>query len=129
MTASNARDRISLRGMRFEGHHGVSDEEREFPQLIEVDIELQADLTAAARSDALEDTIDYGPLVEIARSIVEDERYRLLEGIAGAIVERILQDAPAATAVTVRVRKLAVPIDADIDHAEVTLSREREPQG
>jgi len=126
MTAASARDRISLRGMRFEGHHGVSDEEREFPQLIEVDIELQADLTAAARSDALEDTIDYGPLVEIARSIVEGKRYRLLEGIAGAIIDRILQDAPAATAVTVRVRKLAVPIDADIDHAEVTLSRERE---
>ena len=126
MTASSARDRISLRGMRFEGHHGVSDEERELPQLIEVDIELQADLAAAARSDALEDTIDYGPLVEIARSVVEDERCRLLEGIAGAIIGRILQDAPAATAVTVRVRKLAVPIDADIDHAEVTLSRERE---
>ena len=126
MTASSARDRISLSGMRFEGRHGVSDEERELPQLIEVDIEVRADLSAAARSDALEDTIDYGPLVEIARSIVEDGRYRLLEGIAGAIIERVLQDAPAATAVTVRVRKLAVPIDADIDHAEVTLSRERE---
>lgn len=126
MTAASGRDRISLRGMRFEGHHGVSDEERALPQLIEVDIELQADLTAAARSDALGDTIDYGPLVEIARSTVEDERYRLLERIAGAIIERILKDAPAATAITVRVRKLAVPVDADIDHAEVTLSRERE---
>jgi dihydroneopterin aldolase len=126
MTASSERDRISLRGMRFEGYHGVSDEERALPQLIEVDIEIQADLTAAARSDALEDTIDYGPLVDLARSIVEDERHRLLEGIAGAILDRILRHAPAATAVTVRVRKLAVPVDADIDHAEVTLSRERE---
>jgi dihydroneopterin aldolase len=126
MTVASGRDRISLRGMRFEGHHGVSDEERELPQLIEVDIELQADLTAAARSDALADTIDYGPLVEIARSTVEDERYRLLERIAGAIIERILEDAPAATGITVRVRKLAVPVDADIDDAEVTLFRERE---
>jgi dihydroneopterin aldolase len=126
MTAASGRDRISLRGMRFEGHHGVSDEERGLPQLIEVDIELQADLTAAARSDALDDTIDYGPLVEIARSTVEDERYRLLERIAGAIIERILEDAPAATGITVRVRKLAVPVDADIDDAEVTLFRERE---
>ena len=126
MTSLGGRDRISLRGMRFEGHHGVSDEERELPQLIEVDIELQGDLSAAARSDALEDTIDYGPLVEIARSVVEDERYRLMEGIAGAIIDRILRDAPGATLVTVRVRKLAVPMDADIDHAEVTLSRERE---
>jgi dihydroneopterin aldolase len=126
MTAASGRDRISLRGMRFEGHHGVSEEERAFPQLIEVDLELHADLEAAARSDVLADTIDYGPLVGLTRSVVEDGHHRLLEGIAGAIVERVLEAAPSATAVTVRVRKLAVPVDADIDHAEVTLSRERE---
>jgi dihydroneopterin aldolase len=111
--------------MRFEGHHGVSEEEQAFPQLIEVDLEVEADLGAAALSDELGDTIDYGPLVEVARAIVVDRRFRLLEAIAGAIVEEALRSAASATAVTVRVRKLAVPIDADLDHAEVTLRRER----
>jgi dihydroneopterin aldolase len=107
--------------MRFEGHHGVSEEERAFPQLIEVDLEVEADLDAAARSDDLGDTIDYGPLVELTRAIVEERRFRLLEAIAGAIVAEALRSAPSVTAVTV----LAVPIDADLDHAEVTLRRER----
>ena len=31
-------DRITLQAMRFEGHHGVSDEERLFPQELEVDL-------------------------------------------------------------------------------------------
>ena len=117
--------RIALRGMRFEGSHGVGEDERADPQVIEVDLELEADLEAAAASDDLGETIDYGPLIAIARSVVEGRSYRLLEAIAGALVADVMRAAPRATAVTVRVRKLAVPVDADIDHAEVTLRRER----
>jgi dihydroneopterin aldolase len=111
--------------MRFEGHHGVSADEQALAQLIEVDLELETDLEAAARSDDLADTVDYGPLVELTRAIVEERRSRLLESIAGAVATEVLEAAPAASAVTVRVRKLAVPVDADLDHAEVTLRRER----
>jgi dihydroneopterin aldolase len=33
-------DRIILRSMRFEGRLGATDEERELPQLVEVDLEV-----------------------------------------------------------------------------------------
>ena len=124
MTGSSS-GRIAVRGVRFEGRHGVGDEERAAPQLIEVDIELEASIDAAAASDDLAETIDYGPLIEIARAVIEGRSYRLLESIAGALVTEVMRAAPGATAVTVRVRKLAVPVDADVDHAEVTLRRER----
>jgi len=118
-------DRIVLTGMRFEGRHGATEEERAFPQLLEVDLEVEADLDEAARTDALEDTIDYGPLVELTRRTVEGSSYHLLEAIAGAVAVAALAAAPSATAVTVRVRKLAVPLDVDMDHAQVELRRER----
>jgi dihydroneopterin aldolase len=118
-------DRIVLTGMRFEGRHGATEEERAFPQLLEVDLEVEADLAAAARSDALESTIDYVPLVELARSTVESDSYHLLEAIAGAVARAALDAVPAATAVTVRVRKLAVPLDVDMDHVGVEVRRER----
>jgi hypothetical protein len=38
----------------------------------------------------------------------------------------VLAAAPRATAVTIRVRKLAVPVDADLDYAQVELSRTRQ---
>ena len=119
--------RVALRGMRFEGHHGVGEDERAYPQVIEVDLELEAELETAARTDELAETIDYGPLIELTRAIVEERSFRLLEGIAGALLEAVIAAAPTATAVTVRVRKLAVPVEADLDHAEVTLRRERGP--
>lgn len=117
-------DRILLSAMRFEGHHGVSDEERRLPQPIEVDLELEADLRRASRTDELADTIDYGPLIALCGEIVERGSFRLLEAIGGAIADRVLA-ATRATAVTVRVRKLAVPVDADLDWAQVEIRRDR----
>jgi dihydroneopterin aldolase len=117
-------DTILLQGIRLEGRHGASDDERSMPQLFEVDLVVEADLAPAARSDELADTVDYGLLVEICRTTVETGSYRLLERIAGTIAERVLAT-PGVLACTVRVRKLAVPIDADMDHAQVEIRRTR----
>lgn len=118
-------DRIVLTGMRFEGILGVSEDERELPQLLEIDVEVEAPLDGAAESDDLGDAIDYAVLVEHVRATVEGSRFRLLEALAGAIATGLLSAAPAAVAVTVRVRKLAVPLDVDMDHAAVELRRQR----
>lgn len=115
-------DTILLAGMRFEGIHGVSDEERALPQLLEVDLEVALDLGRAAASDELTDTLDYGELVEVCRRVVEEGSQRLLEAVAGAIADE-LTSRPRVERVTVRVRKLAVPLDVEMDHAQVELTR------
>src|SRR2546426_11717079 len=51
-------DRIQLEGMSFNGRHGVRPAEREQAQEFRVDIEVEADLSRAGRTDRLEDTID-----------------------------------------------------------------------
>jgi 7,8-dihydroneopterin aldolase/epimerase/oxygenase len=117
-------DRIILQGMRFEGRHGVSAEERALPQLIEVDVELATDLRAAGGSDELSRTIDYGPVYRLCKSIVEERSYRMLEAIAEAIARETLS-ATTADSLVVRVRKPGVPIDGDIDFAGVEIRRVR----
>ena len=118
-------DRITLSSMRYEGTIGATAEERVFPQMIEVDLEIEADLSAASASDSLSDSVDYGPLVALTERTVEGSSFTLLEGLAGALVSGILEAAPAVAAVTVRVRKLAVPMDVSMDHAQVQIRRER----
>ena len=117
-------DRITLQAMRFAGRHGVSDEERAVPQEIEVDLDVEADLGGAGVSDDLVRTVDYGPLIRLCAHVVEDESYHLLEGIAQRIATQVLE-VDRVQAVTVRVRKLAVPVDADIEFAQVEIRRER----
>ncbi len=118
-------DRITLDSMRYECHVGATEEERSFPQMLEVDLVVEADLSAAAASDALGDTIDYGPLVALTERTLEGGTFTTLEGLAGTLVGAVLEAAPRAAAVTVRVRKLAVPMDVSMDFAEVELRRER----
>lgn len=118
-------DRITLSSMRYECLIGVGEEERSFPQLLEIDLVIEADLTAAASSDALVDTIDYGPLVSLTGTTTEGGSFSTLEGLAGALVRNVLEAAPKVAAVTVRVRKLAVPLDVSMDHAEVEIRRQR----
>jgi 7,8-dihydroneopterin aldolase/epimerase/oxygenase len=122
-------DRITLSSMRFEGLLGETQAERAYPQMLEVDLVIETDLAAAATSDALADTVDYGPIVELTERTIEGRTYRLLEGLAGALVAGVLEQSAAIDAVTVRVRKLAVPMDVSIDHAEVELRRERSTRG
>jgi dihydroneopterin aldolase len=115
-------DTILLAGMRFEGIHGVSHEERGLPQLLEVDLEVGLDLSRAAASDDLADTLDYSELAEVCRRVVEEGSQRLLEAVAGAIAGEVI-GRPGVERVTVRVRKPAVPIDMELEFAQVELTR------
>ena len=75
-----------------------------------VDVELSVDLAAAATSDDLRTTVDYGL---VAARIVEEctkERVNLLERLAGRLAGILLGEFPC-TEVRVRVRKLTPPME------------------
>jgi len=97
-------DRIVLEDMVFSGKHGVSESERARAQRFTVAVELEADLSRPARSDRLEDTIDYRRVHAIAKEVIEGAPARLVEALAGRIARKTLQ-VPGVRAVTVRVAK------------------------
>jgi dihydroneopterin aldolase len=59
-----------MEGMVFFGRHGVFPAERELGARFTVDVELEADLAQAARSDRLEDTIDYARAYRMVGEVV-----------------------------------------------------------
>ena len=85
-------DSIVLRGMRVWGRHGANPGEREVVQAFDVELALGVDLRAAARSDALEDTIDYSSVHATLIGIVQSQSYALLERLAQAILDAIFSD-------------------------------------
>jgi dihydroneopterin aldolase len=121
-----AADRIELRGLRVVGTHGVLTEEHQRAQPFEVDLEIEADLTRAGRTDALGDTVDYGAVTSAVAAEVEGEHADLIEHLAERIAAVVLSlSAPVATAVTVTVRKLRPPVPRDLASAAVTIRRTR----
>ena len=109
--------------MVFSGKHGVTDAERARLQRFTVDIEVETDLARAARSDQIEDTIDYRRVRAIAKEVIEGEPAHLIETLAGRIARKALQMQRVA-AVSVKVTKRP-PSMRPIDGAAVFLRRVR----
>ena len=116
-------DHIELRGMSFWGRHGVGAREREQPQEFKVDVELEADLAAAAGTDAIADTVDYRQVRAAAKEVVEGASRSLLESLASAIADRVLA-LPRVESVSVRITKWP-PSMQPIDGASVRINRTR----
>lgn len=96
--------------------------EQDEPQPFEVDVDLEADLSVAAGSDELGDTVDYGAVASIVVRVVETERFRLLESLGGRIAEALTVD-ERVQRVTVTVRKLRPPVPVDMATAAVRVTR------
>ena len=115
-------DRILIAGIRELGVHGVLPEEQVRPQPFEVDIELLVDLAPAGRSDALDDTVDYGAVCEAVSRVISSEKYKLLERLAARIVEVCRSDS-RVKGVVVEVRKVHPPVRSILRHVGVRLER------
>jgi dihydroneopterin aldolase len=114
-------DRIELKGMSFQGRHGVREAERAHPQEFKVDIEVECDLTEAGLTDKLVDTIDYTRIRAIAREVIEGESVQLIEALASRIADQVL-DLPGVRAVSVRIAKRPASMQP-IDAAAVRINR------
>ena len=85
-------ERIELRNIRAWGYHGCTPGERESKQPFDINLMLELDLTAAAKSDQLEDTVDYAHVYGQVIKTVSSTSFNLLEKLASEILKNILVD-------------------------------------
>jgi dihydroneopterin aldolase len=117
-------DRIELRGLTVRGRHGMYEHERRDGQDFVVDITVWIDLAAAAASDDLADTLDYGVLAQRAADIVSGPPRNLIETVAGAIADDVIGD-DRVHAVEVVVHKPSAPIPLQFNDVAVVARRSR----
>lgn len=116
-------DKIIIKELLVQALIGVYDFERDAKQPLLVDVELCTDLSLAAASDCVEDTIDYAALAGLIRERAEATEYLLLERLAQDCIDSIFQRFPA-TAVTITISK--PNIVPDCQQVAVQLSRQRQ---
>lgn len=135
-------DVLSIRDLEVRCIVGLYARERDLPQPLIVDVDLWLDTRAAARSEALTATVDYGRLAGELRFLLESSHFRLLETAAEALARWLLappsaeRPRPRVERARVRLTKpealgggarasLAIVRDA----ADVTLEQEEKPFG
>jgi dihydroneopterin aldolase len=111
---------IELEGMEFKAYHGCLEQEKVRGNSFTVDFRGELDLSAAADSDNLNDTLNYADIYEIVAyemSIPSE----LLENVAGRILKAIENRFPELISFSVRVSKKRPPVEGVAQWSRVTL--------
>jgi dihydroneopterin aldolase len=100
--------KISIVDLEVFYHVGVPDEERAQPQRLLITIELSCDFTAAAKSDAIAETINYFAVTQRLLKFGDGRSWKLIEKLATDIADAILLEFKPQT-VSVEVKKFIIP--------------------
>jgi dihydroneopterin aldolase len=107
-------DVIELRELRVSAVVGVLSEERDRPQPLAFDIDIERPMEVAAMNDDLGETTNYAELLSITTTVARDGAFLLLETLAYRVARELLAFDDGIVAVTVAVRKLHPPVVEDV---------------
>ena len=116
-------DKISIKGIKGFGYHGVFDFEKRDGQNFYVDLDIEIDLSTASESDLLADSVDYSQLTTMALQAIENQKFDLIERLAGFIAETIKDEFPVIQKIAVTVHKPSAPVHESVTDIAVTITR------
>ena len=117
---------ITLKNMIFYDYHGLHEAERTLGQRFAIDVTVSSDPDLDEKVKSLHDSIDYTQIFEVVKEHVENYKYHLLEKLANEIINAILRDFIIVKKVSLKVRKIAVPINGTLDYVELEMQREQD---
>jgi len=118
-------DRILVHAIEFHGHCGVTAEERKIGQRISVDVEMEVDLRAASRQDAISKTINYAKVCQTVLEVGRSQSCRLVETLAEKIATALLKRF-SVKELLLRVKKVHPPLEEIRGGVTVEIRRGRE---
>jgi dihydroneopterin aldolase len=83
-------DTVFISDLRIPTTIGIYDWERRVRQTISLDLEMGADIRAAAATDAIGDTLDYKAVAKRLIAFVEASEFQLVETLAERIADIVL---------------------------------------
>lgn len=97
-------DIVTISGLEVKTIIGIFDWERENKQAISIDLEMATDIFLAAKSDSIDDALDYKAVSDRLRSFIENSEFQLIETLAENIT-RIVQEEFSVPWVKLRLTK------------------------
>ena len=111
-----------IRDLVLEGQIGIYKHEQGKTQRVRINVDMAVRETGAARSDRLDDVVDYGVVADKIRAMVASGHVNLVETLAERIADICLSDARVEAA-RIRVEKLDIFADADSVGVEIERTR------
>ena len=80
-------DAIIIEGLKVDTVVGCFNWERQIIQPLMLDLTIHNDLSQAAQSDELEDTLNYAQICELAAQVIQQAQPKLIEHAAQLVLE------------------------------------------
>lgn len=115
---------IKVENIRVFAHHGCLKEETKIGSDYRVDLEVKANLQTSAKTDELNDTVDY---VFLNKVVIEEMEVpsKLLETVARRILDRIFKEDIMVKKATVSISKINPPIGGDVESVTIKMTDKR----
>jgi dihydroneopterin aldolase len=115
---------IKLKNIRCFAYHGCLVEEGKIGSDYKIDLEVKTNLKLSAKTDDLNDTVDY---VLLNKIVVTEMAIRshLLEHVAKRIIDKVLKESKMVTFVKVAVSKINPPIGGDVEMVTIEMEENR----
>ena len=114
---TTANDRVLIRDLTFNAILGILPQERITPQPVVINLALHTDISAAAKSTSIDDTLNYAAVAEAVQAMTVAGEYLLIETLVEDLATLCL--GAGAEAVTVRVEKPNAVAAADAVGVEI----------
>lgn len=92
MNSHRKPDIVFLRDLRIDTVIGIFDWEREMRQTVCLDLEMAADIRAAAATESIDDALDYKAVAKRLIAFVSAAEYQLVETLAERCAEIIIRE-------------------------------------
>ena len=85
-------DSVFLSELKVETVIGIWEWERKIRQTVSIDLEIGADIRCAAKTDSIDDTLNYKAVAKRVQQFVADSEFQLVETMAEKISELVLAE-------------------------------------
>lgn len=106
-------DAIIIEGLKVDTVIGCFNWERQIIQPLMLDLTIHNDLTQAANSDELGDTLNYAQICELAAQVIQAAQPKLIEHAAQLVLESLFTTFPSIESISITIRKPAIIAQAN----------------
>ena len=85
-------DIVYIKELEVETVIGIFDWERKIKQIVSLDLEMQCDVHAAAKTDHIDQAVDYKAISKRLIAFIEASEFQLIETMAERITEIVLSE-------------------------------------
>lgn len=85
-------DIVFIKDLRVETVIGVYDWERKIKQRLRIDLEIACDTSRAAKTDSIDDTLDYKAISDCLKKLAAENEVQLVETLAERMASAVMRD-------------------------------------